>query len=137
MPDAPESRNFRSRQTITLVDGVIFDRNLTKLVHFPPGRSGSYEVPATTRAIGQRSFYGCFDLRSVTFPERLRTIETQAFIQCNSLETIEIPPSVDLVMDGVFSNCERLKTVRVMGSDTTIDPEQVEKLGSRLILPPK
>ena len=38
-------------------------------------------------------------------------------------------------MDGAFSNCQRLKTVKIMGSDTIVDPEQVEKLGSKLLLP--
>ena len=121
--------------TFTLVDGVIFDRSLSTLVHFPPGRGGSYVVPPSTRTIGQRSFYGCFDLESVKLPDQLETIQTQSFIQCNSLETIEIPASVDLLMDGAFSNCQRLKTVKIMGSDTIVDPEQVEKLGSKLLLP--
>jgi serine/threonine protein kinase len=120
--------------TLVVVDGVIFDRSLTKLVHFPPGRAGSYVVPEATRAIGHRSFYGCFDLGSITLPSQLKTIETQSFIQCNSLETVEIPPSVNLVMDGAFSNCQRLKTVRITSPDTVVDPEQVEKLGSKLIL---
>jgi len=117
------------------VDGVLFDRSLGKLVHFPPGRAGSYGVPATTRVIGHRAFYGCFDLQAITLPDRLKTIETQSFIQCNSLETVEIPASVDLVMDGAFSNCERLQAVRITSPHTVVDPEQVEKLGSKLILP--
>jgi hypothetical protein len=121
--------------TFTLVDGVIFDRSLTKLVHFPPGRRGSYIVPASIRTIGQRSFYGCFDLEAVKLPDQLKTIETQSFIQCNSLDSIEIPASVDLVMDGAFSNCQRLKTVKIMGTDTIVDPEQAEKLGNKLVLP--
>lgn len=130
-----EFQIVENHSNFAVVDGVIFDKSLSKLVHFPPGRAGSYVVTATTRVIGHRSFYGCSDLESITLPVRLKTIETQSFIQCNSLETVEIPASVDLVMDGAFSNCLRLKTVRITSPHTVVDPEQVEKLESKLILP--
>jgi serine/threonine protein kinase len=123
--------------TLALVDGVIFDKSSTelKLVHFPPGREGSYVVPASTQTIGERSFYQCFYLKSVTLPAGLKNIETQSFIECNSLETVEIPKDVESVMDGAFSECQRLKTVRIMGPKTIVHPEQVKKLGVKLVLP--
>lgn len=123
--------------TLALVDGVIFDKSSTelKLVHFPPGREGSYVVPASTQTIGERSFYQCFYLKSVILPAGLKNIETQSFIECNSLETVEIPKDVESVMDGAFSECQRLKTVRIMGPKTIVHPEQVKKLGVKLVLP--
>ena len=118
--------------TLRVVDGVIFGKNGTRLVHFPPGRYQAYQVSETTRIIGARAFYGCHNLLEVTLPEGLRTIETQAFIQCHSLESVDVPASVEHVMDGVFSNCIALRAVRIHGPGTVVDPEQIEKLGTVL-----
>jgi hypothetical protein len=121
--------------TLAVVEGVIFDKSLKKIVHFPPGRNGTYIIPATTQTIGEKAFYGCFELQSVKLQEGLEEIGKWSFIQCNSLETIEIPMSVKKVMEGAFSDCKNLKSVKILSANTIVDPEQIEKLGEKLVFP--
>ena len=55
--------------------------------------------PLTT--IGNRAFYGCNILKSISFPEGVTTIGDEAFKYCHSLISVIIPNSV--VSIGVFT----------------------------------
>ena len=65
--------------------------------------------------IGISAFENCFDLKSVTIPERVKRIEAYAFFNCKSLTEIEIPAGVESIKCGAFKNCHNLTRVMIHG----------------------
>ena len=59
--------------TFASVDGVLFSKNLQKLVLYPLSKGVDYDIPEGTVTIGSSAFYGCM-LTNVTFPSTLVTI---------------------------------------------------------------
>lgn len=82
----------------TSVDGILFDKNITRLIKYPEKRDGSsYEVPNT-----------------------VKTIDANAFISCKNLQTIVIADSVEKIGDSAFYGSE-LKTINLGGGITNIN----------------
>ena len=69
-------------------DGVLFNKEKTKLVRCPPGKAGKYVVP-----------------------DGITSIEIEAFGDCTYLTDIAIPDSVSQICDIAFSGCSRLNQV--------------------------
>lgn len=67
-----------SHSALVDVDGVVFTKDMSTLVYMPMGRSGEYEVPEGTTAIGSNAFADTH-LSSVTIPESVARIEDGAF----------------------------------------------------------
>lgn len=79
------------------VDGVLMTKDLSKLVAFPPARSGNYVVPKEVKTIGESSFFNT-GLEIVKFEEGslIFSIEYHAFTSPN-LEEVYIPNTVMIV----------------------------------------
>ena len=81
----------------TSVDGILFDKDSTRLIKYPEKRDGnSYEVPNT-----------------------VKTIDANAFISCKNLQTIVIADSVEKIGDSAFDG-SKLKTINLGGGITNI-----------------
>ena len=65
-------------------------------------------VAEGTVMIGDRAFYGCSNLTSVTIPEGVTSIGGYAFSNCGSLTSITIPESVTFIQGGTFIGCTEL-----------------------------
>ena len=81
---APNNRNYAS------VDGVLFNKTVTELVHFPRGKKGAYTIPGTINVIDWRFFHGCSGLTSITIPGSVIGIEDYALHSCTSLTSITV-----------------------------------------------
>jgi hypothetical protein len=92
--------------------GVLYSLDGTFLASFPPGRSGSFTVPATVTAIGPSAFSSSL-ITSVTLPNGLLSIGNGAFY-ATPLTTIIIPATVTSLGDTVFYACPSLATVYVL-----------------------
>ena len=68
-------------------DGVLFNKNQTTLIIYPPGRQGAYTIPNSVTTIANRAFNST-GLTSVTIPSSVITIGDGAFINCPSLRTV-------------------------------------------------
>ena len=75
-------------------------------------------------AIGNKAFFDCPFLKSVTLPSTIVTIEDDAFSRCSALETVEIPEGVKELGDA-FSGSDRLKSIVI--------PSTVTQIASRFI----
>jgi hypothetical protein len=76
-------------------DGVLYTKNMTTLVSYPPNKTGgSFVIPNTVTTIGVGAFLSCNNLTSVTIPNSVTSIEYAAFRGCGGLDSLVIPASV-------------------------------------------
>ena len=71
-------------------------------------------------SIGERAFYGCTSLSSITIPENVTSIETYAFEYCTSLSSVTIPSGITSIKNYVFFACYSLTSVTIPDSVTAI-----------------
>jgi len=64
-------------------------------------------------AIGNHSFSGRQDLKSVTLPETIRTLYGFAFHNCRNLKKISLFDSIDDYYDGVCRQCDSLSEIDI------------------------
>lgn len=69
-------------------NNVLFDRQESKLMLYPPTKEGAYRVPQSTVTVAKGAFTNAESLTSVEFPSSLKEIESYAFHGCKELKTI-------------------------------------------------
>ena len=85
---SPENPRFCS------IDGVLFSKDGKKLIAFPCGRGGEYEIPEGTEEIGAYAFQKNDNLTAVDFPESLCVVGAGAFLKCNNIPSFFLPENV-------------------------------------------
>ena len=92
--------------------------------------SGDITIPAivmyngegySVTAIGDRAFYNCSGLNSITIPNSVTNIGDLAFYKCLGLTSITIPNSVATIGYAAFSNCSGLISLTIPNSITSIE----------------
>ena len=90
------------------VDGVLFDKEMTTLLHYPGSlKNESYTIPSTVKIIERFSFNSSENLRTVELPEGLTSIERSAF-DGSGIITINLPSTLTSIGSYVFSHCPNL-----------------------------
>lgn len=89
------------------------------------GAGGNVVIPATINGyrvvgIGSSSFYGKWNVTSVTIPNQVVFIGNYAFGNCNSLTSVAIPNSVTSIGSYAFEYCLSLTSVAIPNSVTSI-----------------
>ena len=119
----------------TVVDGVIFSKDLKTLVAFPPNSDRKeYTIPTTTKQIGYSAFessklrqifipesvtyigHCAFEnskLRSLEMPDSVTEIGHLLFRWCNNLEHLKLSNSLTDIPDQTFSSCDKLKKITI------------------------
>ena len=103
------------------IDGVLFNKEKTKLVRYPAGRKGKYTVPESVIEISFGAFYKCVGLVGIILPTGLEQIEGNAFSGCEGLTSLTIPGSVVSIGMDAFGGCTNLTSVTIPDSVTSID----------------
>ena len=107
------SRYFKS------VDNVLFNKNKSVLVSYPPKKSlACYEIPDSVTEIRAWAFCDCEELEEIIIPDSVTEIGEGAFYQCTSLRKVSIPNSVDKIDDTAFRGCVNLEKVVITESVT-------------------
>jgi len=83
----------------------------------------SYVGSKMVTRIGNRAFYECFDLTSITIPDGVTSIGDEAFACCSGLTSITIPEGVTSIGDEVFANCSGLTSITIPEGVTSIGDE--------------
>lgn len=105
-------------------EGVLFNKDKTKLLYYPAGKNdSSYTIPTSVNTIGEYAFAEIegSNLSNVIIPSSVNEIEASAFIRNTSLESIVIPDSVTNIGSNVFNGCSSLTTITLPESITSID----------------
>ncbi len=91
--------------------------------------SGSVSIPKevsyngkkySVTSIGERAFYDCSRLTSVTIPNSVTSIGENAFSGCYGLTSVSIPTSVTSIGKWAFFGCSGLTSVTIPNSVTSI-----------------
>lgn len=117
----------KDNKVYTSIDGVLFDKEMTKIICYPCAKEGeSYKIPDSVKTVGPQAFYNTKivsldlgngletiersgfnsmkQLKNIVFGDSLKTVETGAFMGCTSLEKINIPAGVSKIGDIAFKN---------------------------------
>jgi hypothetical protein len=105
------------------LDGILFNKALTKIICYPSGRKGaSYFVPNGVTRIGEAAFSHCTNLCSISIPNTVYRIMARAFYGCTGLGSISIPDSVIRIDEAAFSGCTGLNSI-ILSRKTFIDTD--------------
>ena len=80
----------------------------------------SVTIPNSVTEIGIRAFYNCEGLMSVTIPNSVTSIGYYAFQGCSGLTSVNIPNSVTSIGYYAFQGCSALTSVNIPNSVTEI-----------------
>lgn len=96
----------------TSVDGVLYTKDKTTLVAYPPGRDDTHiDVPAGVKEIGALAFCDDWSLHSVSLPFGVERIGRAAFSGCVHLETVTLPPTLREIELRAFADCVLLERI--------------------------
>lgn len=68
-------------------------------------------IPDGVTHIGEKAFYNCDSLTSITFPDSLIRIDHDAFQDCDGLTSITLPNGLDSIGGSVFALCDNLASI--------------------------
>ena len=91
------------------VDGVLFNKDQTKLVAFPEGKTGAYTVPESVEEIGYHAFANS-KLSDVQIGSKVTTLAYGAFQNADDLKHLQVPASVK-TLDRMALDCGGLETL--------------------------
>ena len=98
--------------TYSSVDGVLFDKDQTTLMVYPPKSPiTSYVIPSTVSTVRANAFCNCVNLTSLTISDSTWNIQNNAFLGFPNLSTIVVGPNNEsfMVENGVLFNIENTK----------------------------
>ena len=81
----------------------------------------SVTIPEGVRAIRDRAFCKCVNLRHVLLPASLDHLGHCAFMHCESLESVTIPAKIKYIQESAFSGCVNLRNVTLLGKEIEYD----------------
>lgn len=110
----PSLKNFyvdKAHPSMTSVDGVLYDKGMTKLLYLPLGRE-SLNLPESVSRLGDFSMAGSM-LKEVVLPNGIKEIGIYAFDQCIELKSVTLPRSLGKLNEGIFNSCIALEKVNI------------------------
>ncbi len=99
------------------VDGVVYSKDMTKLVAYPVGRfadggENNFKIPETVTEISSYAFLNC-QHTSFTIPGTVKDIQYQAFAGNMQLSSLIIENGVEKIYDNAFLACNKLTAIHL------------------------
>lgn len=96
-------------------EGIVYSKDKTKLIFYPPGKKENYVFPDTVTAIGYGAFGGQMYITDIEIPERITNIDIFTFWGSNLKKVICRGNSISREM---FRHCGNLEEI-VIGKNVT------------------
>jgi hypothetical protein len=97
------------------IDGTLFNKAQTTLMHCPTSKSGNYTIPSSVSLIDVDAFFSCINLTTVTIPSSVKFIGASAFANCSGLTSVTIPSSVTSIGEDAFA-CRQLNSIYALNA---------------------
>lgn len=97
-------------------NGMLFNKNRTRLIKCPAGMNGSVTIPGGVATIGRKAFSGGFILTSVTLPAGVTSIEQEAFAGCGDLKGVYFRGNAPSLGGAVFEESEPVTVYYLAGT---------------------
>jgi hypothetical protein len=75
---------------LSTLDGILYDKEMTTLLHLPQAKPGTYVVPEGVTTIENPGIAGCGNLTSVYLPSSVTEIGYNTFSYCLNLTSINV-----------------------------------------------
>ena len=117
------------------VDGVLYDKEVKKLLYCPAKKSGEYTVPKSIKSVTDYAFEDCNSLESIVLPESMPEFSLFDLECCPSLKSIKVTGNNAYYSaeDGVLFNKDKTEIYvfpRSKEGNYTI-PNSVTEISSR------
>lgn len=90
-------------------------------------RAGAnFRLSNNITSIGDRTFYGCYNLELTSLPESLTYIGSYAFHGCQNLKITSIPAGVTSLPSYCFRACNSINELTILGDITSISSRAFE-----------
>lgn len=103
-------------------DAKINNGRLTEGAYVQNESITSVVIPEGVTDIGEIAFYGCINLREVSFPSTLKYIREEAFGE-SGINEVVLPAGLELVGEKAFFSCDSLRRIDIPGRDTIIESD--------------
>ena len=116
----PANKNFSEQ------DGVLFNRDITRIVYYPNGKIGDYTLPDTVVEIGAGVFSGKGNLSKITIGSNITTIAEGAFMESSITEVVFSKEASDTSLTigkRAFYDCDELTAVDLPARTVSIGGE--------------
>jgi len=110
-------------ETYTSINGVVYNKAMTRLVRCPPGRRITLDIPEGVTTIGNAAFHHVSILRELNLPKTIKKLEDACFALCENLEFMYLPETIKTIPYKAFFHCLSLDMVALPGKLRTIDQE--------------
>ncbi|MBQ3379109.1 MAG: leucine-rich repeat domain-containing protein [Clostridia bacterium] len=104
-----------ANETFSVADGIVYSKDMKKIVRCPVKRKGEVAIPKGVTEIGESCFSECGEITAVLIPDSVNEIGYSAFENMSALESIVIPDGITKI-GGWFGRCTSLKTITVPAS---------------------
>ena len=94
------------------IDGVLYNKEGTRLYKYPTGRADKeYNVPRGTHIIGKYAFFDCKTVERVILPSGVGLVDTSAFEGCSNMVSIDLGDNVNYIEGRAFYGCASLESI--------------------------
>lgn len=109
------------------VNGVLFNKNKTRLIKYPEARTGDYTIPEGVTEIGNCAFQNTSGLSGVIIPDSVKSIEYKAFYDCTGLKQVKVPGKVKIIEYSTFDNCSALLSLELPEGVESVETEALDR----------
>lgn len=107
---------------LTSVDGIIYNKDMTKLVRVPKRyENKNIVIPDGVKIIGDWALFSLKNVESVELPDSVEMIKEHAFAFSDKLKSVKLSENLDIIGDTAFMGCTALEDITL--------PDSVKHIG--------
>jgi uncharacterized repeat protein (TIGR01451 family) len=100
-----------SNPNFSVIDGVLYDKEIKKLRYCPNGKQGAFIFPESVTEIGYAAFLYCKNLTDIKISNGVSAIPTNALRLCSAITVFSVPENVTSIGSNAFDDNDTLTTV--------------------------